>query len=894
MAANLSIVISGDEASARKALGKIAGDLDKVGDSTDDANKRVSVFGDNAGQKFQAISTVVAGFAAALVAAFVGAGVALFKLGEEFESAYKTIRIGTGATGEVLDGLKSDFKNALGSVPDDVGTVATAIADLNTRTGASGETLQGLTKAMLAFTRVGGGDVQSNIALSTRLFGDWSIALEDSESALDKVFRASQATGIGTDKLMSQMVQFGAPLRQMGFSFEETAGFLSKFEKEGVNAELVMGSLRIALGKMARDGIPAREGLLGTMEAIKAAGSASEANAIALDLFGARAGPDMAAAIREGRFELGDLLGMIENGSDTVRGLAEETLTIDERFAMLGNQAKLAFEPAGTAILKVVQAILTQLIPVLQSLSTQMAPIMAAFGEQLQAWTPAVSQVVGVVRDTLSPVMIALGGTLRDNAGPAIAGLAAILGLTLLPVMIAVTGTIWAAALPFIPLVAAIAAVGVVVAVMAKVYQENFFGIRDATEQVIGFVAPFIQTEFGKVVGWFQANWPLIQQTVQVVMGAIQAVVTTVSAIVSSVMQQNGIDIMAIVQGAWDIIATIVDTVLMTMLDQITLVMQVITGDWEGAHETMRRISERAKDAILSVLGILASGLQSVISSITASMLRTWEGWKDAMIGAVEALITPIRQKADQFLAGISNAVSDATGAILSAVSTLAGSMIESVRSGLSGGLGAIQGAIQNTVSNAVEGAKNLIGGIASFAGTLVNNISSAIGNGVADVASSIRTVVSGAVSAASNGITGIGSLASSVINGIADNIRNGVGSIAAAVRDVVSGAIRAATGGIVGASTSSVSSVTSASFADVPFLAEGGIVSRPTLAVVGDAGPEAIVPLNKFGQYGGGGTVVININAPTYGVTHLQEVVTQAVITGQRRGRLSGLVVQT
>jgi SLT domain-containing protein len=41
--------------------------------------------------------------------------------------------------------------------------------------------------------------------------------------------------------------------------------------------------------------------------------------------------------------------------------------------------------------------------------------------------------------------------------------------------------------------------------------------------------------------------------------------------------------------------------------------------------------------------------------------------------------------------------------------------------------------------------------------------------------------------------------------------------------------------------------------------LAEGGIVTKPTLAMVGEGGePEAVIPLSKMGQMGGG--TVINI----------------------------------
>lgn len=38
--------------------------------------------------------------------------------------------------------------------------------------------------------------------------------------------------------------------------------------------------------------------------------------------------------------------------------------------------------------------------------------------------------------------------------------------------------------------------------------------------------------------------------------------------------------------------------------------------------------------------------------------------------------------------------------------------------------------------------------------------------------------------------------------------------------------------------------------------LAKGGVVTRPTLALVGEAGPEAVVPLNRAGRFGGGITV--------------------------------------
>jgi hypothetical protein len=48
----------------------------------------------------------------------------------------------------------------------------------------------------------------------------------------------------------------------------------------------------------------------------------------------------------------------------------------------------------------------------------------------------------------------------------------------------------------------------------------------------------------------------------------------------------------------------------------------------------------------------------------------------------------------------------------------------------------------------------------------------------------------------------------------------------------------------------------------NIPMLAEGGIVTSATLAMIGEKGPEAVIPLDRMGQMGGGGTTVnINVN---------------------------------
>jgi hypothetical protein len=47
-----------------------------------------------------------------------------------------------------------------------------------------------------------------------------------------------------------------------------------------------------------------------------------------------------------------------------------------------------------------------------------------------------------------------------------------------------------------------------------------------------------------------------------------------------------------------------------------------------------------------------------------------------------------------------------------------------------------------------------------------------------------------------------------------------------------------------------------------IPMLAQGGIVTGPTLAMIGEAGPEAVVPLDRYRDgMGGGNNITINVN---------------------------------
>lgn len=359
----------------------ILGDASKLEQTLATASSKLGTFAQVGGAALLGVGT-----------AAVGLGVGAIAMAGSFDDAYDTIRVGTGATGEALEGLEASFKNVVSNVPTDFGSASTAIADLNTRLGLTGKPLEDISTQVLNLSRITGTDVATNVEAVSRLFGDWSVATGDQATSLDALFRASQATGPSVDRLGQLMVQYGAPLRQLGFGFEESAALLGKFEKEGVNTELVMGSMRQALGRMARAGEEPIETFQRVTEEIKNAGTAGEANSLALEMFGARAGPDMAAAIREGRFELGDLLGVVEGGSETINGAAEDTAGWQEKLQVLMNRVMVRLEPI---LMKVFDALTNFLEAMGPVVDTVMDAIEVFQGEGLEGLSAFIEEKFG-------------------------------------------------------------------------------------------------------------------------------------------------------------------------------------------------------------------------------------------------------------------------------------------------------------------------------------------------------------------------------------------------------------------------------------------------------------------------------------------------------------------
>lgn len=501
--------------------------------------------------------------------AVVAVGTAAFDAAETVDEAFDNIAVKTGAQGDELAQLQDNWKAVFSSIPVDAATAADAIGILNSRLDISGKPLQDLATNLLELSRVTKSDLNQNAELFTRTIGDWNIPAEDAAGALDKLFVASQTTGADIGTLMDQIVQYGAPMRNFGFSFEESAALLSSFASQGVNTEIVMSGLRIAQGKFITQGKDMNTGLWETVDAIQNAASGTDALAIATEIFGAKAAGDMVDTIRSGKFELDDLVGAMENADGAIRETAEKTSDWGETWKVFQNNMTLALAPIGEKIREAMGGALDQLLevfnrPDVQAAMTNFATFAAG------AITSIVEHIPTVIDGFFQFVEF-----LKNNEGILVGVFTALgvaVGIWAATSIAAAWGTITA----MLPVILVIALIAAAAYLLYEAWTNNWGGIQETTAAVFAW----LQKAFQTVVNTINAIWqnPLIQQIWQTVLANVQAIWAAFKAAFEGNWYAFGANLRAVWQNNWVLVVSVIQSIVPSILGAIkNLISNVIS-----------------------------------------------------------------------------------------------------------------------------------------------------------------------------------------------------------------------------------------------------------------------------------------------------------------------------
>lgn len=302
--------------------------------------------------KFGAMLKKLPGIIAALgVAKEIGE--AVIGTGEEFDKMTDSIIIGTGASGEALEGLRQSAMNIGKTVPTDFEKVGDVVQNLNTRLGMSGDVLEEFGAQVIAAGNMLGKEV--NLDTLTGAFNAFGVANEEAAGKLDYLFNVGQATGIGLNDLTAIMESNAPTMQNLGFTFEETANMAGLLDKAGMDANATMSKMSKALVSLSQPGENAADTyrrVVGEMQSYIAAGDTASALDIASKVFGTKGAAQFVGALQSGALSMEDIQNAALGAGDGIMGTMEKTLDWDESLQILKNSVMVAFEPFTSGVLE--------------------------------------------------------------------------------------------------------------------------------------------------------------------------------------------------------------------------------------------------------------------------------------------------------------------------------------------------------------------------------------------------------------------------------------------------------------------------------------------------------------------------------------------------------------
>ena len=468
--------------------------LEKVGEAFGKVGSKAT----DIGKKMLPVTAGIAGMGTAGVAAAM-----------ELDDGYDTIITKTGATGEALEELNAVADELFTEMPIEMADAGTAVGEINTRFGATGETLKGLSKQFIEFANINGTDLNNSIGKVDKIMEQYNIDAAETGNVLGLITKKGQETGISVDTLMDSLQKNGATFKEMGLNMVQSTNLLAQFEANGVNADTAVAGLRKSIKAYTDEGKSVDEALALTIDSIKNASSETEALSIAQEVFGTKGAAEMATAIREGRIDLESLSSSMEEYGSVVEDTFNATQDPWDEAKVATNNLKLAAADLGTTLLGSLQPTITKIVNKIKEFTQwfknlnqsqketiiKVAAVVAAIGPALI--------IFGKVATTISTIISVVG-----KIGPAVKAAKAAFSA-------------FNAVLAANPIILVVTAIVAVIAILVTLYKKcewfrngvnaiweaiknAFFAAWDGIKT---FFTETLPNAFNTVVNFIKSNW---------------------------------------------------------------------------------------------------------------------------------------------------------------------------------------------------------------------------------------------------------------------------------------------------------------------------------------------------------------------------------------------------
>ena len=347
------------------------------------------------------------------------ASVAAFK---EVDAGMDIVTKKTGASGDALEAMQKSARNIATSIPTDFNTAGSAIGEVNTRFGVTGQTLEDLSTKYVKFARLNDQDVSSAVDSSSKALAAFGLGADDAGGYLDVLNKVGQDTGVDVGKLSDQVSANAAQFKSMGMNINQATAFLGQCDKAGLDSSAMLTGMKTAMKNAAKEGKTLDEAMAdfsGTMNSNK---SETEKLQAAYELFGTRAGAAIYNACSTGEIDLANLTGSLGEFEGSVDQTFANVVSPTEDFTTALNSLKDAGAQLGSALMTTLSPIIKEVAGALKSFSEWFSGLPGPMQQTIVK--------VGLFAAACGPVLSVVGkiGTGIGTLKTAFSGLSGILG----------------------------------------------------------------------------------------------------------------------------------------------------------------------------------------------------------------------------------------------------------------------------------------------------------------------------------------------------------------------------------------------------------------------------------------------------------------------------------
>lgn len=697
----------------------------------------------------------------------------------------------TGASSKQMSGYEQIYKKLGSTMPVELSKVGEAIGEVNTQLGFQGDELESASKQAIQFSEINGQDVTSSVVSAKQALSAYSLENKDFGMVLDTVTKVAQDTGQSTQDLFDKAVEGAPQIKALGLSFQDGVTLMGNFEKAGVDSGAALSSLSKASAVYAKDGKTLKEGLSETVEKIKNASSETDALNAASEVFGTKGAVRMVDAIKRGTFNLDEFGKTSEDTSGKVAKTYEDTLDPIDQLTVSQNNATMALADFGAALAET-------LAPMLKSATQLIKGLSKWFG----SLSPGIKQMIVVIGGLsaafmmLSPFIVSmitifttLGGLFASGGALAVVGTF-------------FTGTL----LPAIPIIAAV--VAAVVAVIAII--KNWGAITD-----------WLSEKWTTFKDWLAGIWTSISTTASTVWTAITTAITgawnNLVAIASPIFEtiKNVITVVfmtiqSVISGIWTVITALLQTAWNFIVAMASPILQPLAAFFSGLWNGIKNVATTVWNAVSSFL----SNVWNTISNVAKSIFNPIASFFSSIWNGIKNVVSNVWNEIKSTLSNVWNGIKTSASSIFNALAYF---------------LSGLWNGIKNTASNIWNGIKSMISGVANGIKSTVTNVFNGLKSSVSNIFNGIKSAMTGPIEAAKNTISGIIDRIKGFFSGI--RLRLPKIDMPPLPHFKLSGSFSL--------------KPPSVPHLSVDWYKKGSVFNGPNVIGVGEAGPEAVLPLN-------------------------------------------------